>query len=124
MQPVFAILREVARVMRRDIGTFFALKVNNFFLFVLLLIWGNLVSGLPPRSAYPFLLLVSFLLLFPLSSDPLAKIPPSRRALWPLNPLQRAGLRLASAALSPVLWVAAALLLRISVSLALAFVAL
>jgi hypothetical protein len=124
MQPVLAILRAVARVMRRDVGTFFGLKVNNFFLFVMLLIWGNLVSGLPPRSAYPFLLLVSFLLLFPLSSDPLAKIPPLRRALWPLDLQQRAGLRLTSAALSPVVWITAALLLRTSASLALAFVGL
>jgi hypothetical protein len=109
--------------MRRDVGSFDALKVNNFFLFVLLLIAGNVTVGLPPRSAYPFLLLVGFLLLFPLSSDPLAKIPPVRRAFWPLAPLQRAELRLANLALSPIFWLAPILLLRASVSLALAFLA-
>jgi hypothetical protein len=109
--------------MRRDVGSFAALKVNNFFLFVLLLIAGNVTSGLPPRSAYPFLLLVGFLLLFPLSSDPLAKIPPVRRDVWPLAASQRAMLRLASAALSPIIWLAPILFLRTSVSLSLGFLA-
>ena len=90
--------------MRRDVGSFAALKVNNFFLFVLLLIAGNVSVGLPPRSAYPFLLLVGFLLLFPLSSDPLAKIPPMRTAVWPLAASQRTALRIVTVALSPLFW--------------------
>src|ERR1700760_4564039 len=125
MTPVSAILRAVMRSMRRDLGSFFAIKVNNFFLFVLLLIWGNLVSGLPPRSAYPFLLLFGFLLLFPLSSDPLAKIPAVRGAIWPLAAPQRALLRFAGVALSPALWIACLLLLvRTSIEVALAFLGL
>ena len=76
MRAIGVIVRAVARTMRRDAGSFFALKVNNFFLFVLLLIAGNVAVGLPPRSAYPFLLLFLFLLLFPLSSDPLARSRP------------------------------------------------
>jgi hypothetical protein len=123
MRATRVILRAVARAMRRDVGSFAALKVNNFFLFVLLLIAGNVSVGLPPRSAYPFLLLVGFLLLFPLSSDPLAKIPAVRRAMWPLAGWQSAGLRAASLALSPIFWLAPILLLRTSVSLALAFLA-
>jgi hypothetical protein len=123
MKPLAAILRAVARAMRRDAGSFFALKVNNFFLFVLLLVEGNLVSGLPPRSAYPFLMRVGFLLMFPLSSDPMAKIPAVRNAMWPLTAWQRAGLRMVSVALSPLFWLAAILFLRTSVSLGLAFIA-
>jgi hypothetical protein len=121
---LFAILQAVARAMRRSLGSFAALKVNNFFLFVLLLIDGNLVAGLPPRSAYPFLLLVGFLLLGPMSSDPLAKIPPARLAIWPLAASQRLTLRMTSLAISPVFWVALVLLLFTARSLALAFLAL
>jgi hypothetical protein len=82
-------LRALSRAIRRDLGTFASIKVNNFFLFVALLIYGALNSGLPPKSAYPFLLLLGLLLLFPLSSDPLSRIPPDRLALWPFNPAQR-----------------------------------
>jgi hypothetical protein len=121
---LFAILQAVARAMRRSLGSFAALKVNNFFLFVLLLIDCNLVAGLPPRSAYPFLLLVGFLLLGPMSSDPLAKIPPARLAIWPLAASQRLTLRMTSLAISPVFWVALVLLLFTARSLALAFLAL
>lgn len=121
---VFAILRALARATRRDLGTFGSLKVNNFFFFVALLMYGALESGLPPRSAYPFLLLLGLLLMFPLSSDPLSRIPPSRLPLWPLGPLQRLVLRVVSLALSPVLWLTVFLMLKTEPSLAAAFVAL
>ncbi len=123
MRAAGVILRAVARAMRRDVGSFAALKVNNFFLFVLLLIAGNVAVGLPPRSAYPFLLLVGFLLLFPLSSDPLAKIPPMRTAVWPLAASQRTALRVVTVALSPLFWLTLALFLRTAPSLAFAFLA-
>lgn len=121
MRATAVILRAVARVMRRDAGSFAALKVNNFFLFVLLLIAGNVSSGLPPRSAYPFLLVVFLLLLFPLSSDPLGKIPPMRSAAWPLDISQRTTLRITSVALSPLFWLALVLFLRTAASLGFAF---
>jgi len=64
-------------------------------------------------------------LLFPLSSDPLGKIPPARLALWPLTAWQRLGLRLASLALSPVAWIGVLILLKTARPLmALAFCAL
>lgn len=121
MRATGVILRAVARAMRRDAGSFAALKINNFFFFVLLLIAGNVSSGLPPRSAYPFLLLMGFLLLFPLSSDPLAKIPPMRSAAWPLAGSQRTALRIATAAISPLFWLALVLFLRTAPSLGFAF---
>ena len=119
-----AILRALSRAIRRDLGTFGRLKVNNFFFFVALLIYGALNSGLPPKSAYPFLLLLGLLLLFPLSSDPLSRIPPDRLALWPLGPAQRVALRVVSLALSPVLWFTVFLMLKTAPELALAFGAL
>jgi hypothetical protein len=118
---VWAILRALSRAIRRDLGTFGSIKVNNFFLFVALLMYGALNTGLAPKSAYPFLLLLGLLLLFPLSSDPLGRIPPDRLALWPLNPAQRLALRLVSLALSPILWLTLFLLLKAAPQLALFF---
>src|SRR5580692_12609936 len=99
MRAVNAILRALSRTIRRDLGSFAALKVNNFFLFVLFLSYSNILYHMQPHSAYPFLLLVGFLLLFPMSSDPLANIPEARFGLWPLNASQRLALRLASTAI-------------------------
>jgi len=74
---------------------------------------GALQSGVEPQSAEPPLLLLTALLLFPLSSDPLHRVPRSRLGLWPLAAGHRAALRLAAVVLSPVLWVAlAALMLK------------
>ena len=98
--------------MGRDLGTLESIKVNNLFLFVALLAYGALNTGLPPKSAEPFFVLLGFLLLFPLSSDPLGKIPPARLALWPLTGGQRLGLRFASLALSPVTWIGVFILLK------------
>jgi len=121
---VFAILRALAASARRDLSTYAALRTNNFFLFVALLIWGALVAGVKPVSAEPFLLLLGVLLLFPISSDPLDRIPPIRLALWPIDFRRRLALRLASLALSPVLWLTLLLLiLRASLILALSFAA-
>jgi hypothetical protein len=112
MGALFAILKALRRAVARDLGTLGSIKVNNLFLFVALLSYGALNSGQPPKSAYPFFVLLGFLLLFPLSSDPLGKIPPARLALWPLTAGQRLGLRLASLALSPVAWIGVLILLK------------
>ena len=121
---VTAILRALAASVRRDLSSFGALKTNNFFLFVALLIWGAAVSGVEPVSAYPFLLLLGVLLLFPVSSDPLDKIPPTRLTLWPLSTAQRVALRLASLAFSPILWLTVVLLsLRAGAAVAAIFIA-
>src|SRR4051794_39406258 len=117
------VIRALWRAVRRDLGTFASFRANNFFLFVGLLMAGALSSGVEPVSSYPFLLLLAILLLVPLSSDPLAKIPPTRLASWPLDAGQRVTLRAAGLALSPVLWLAAAILFR-TAKIALALLAL
>ena len=124
MRSYFAILKALGTAVRRDLAAFESVKVNNFFLFVALLIYGALVSGVKPASAYPFLLVLGFLLLFPLSSDPLARIPPDRLASWPLGRGSRFALRLASFVFSPVLWLTVFLMARTSWRLALFFLAL
>ena len=112
MRAVSAIVRALGRAVRRNLGSFGGLKVNNFFLFTALMVYGALISGVMPVSAYPFLLLIAILLLLPLSSDPLALIPASRRGIWPLRLGDRIALRMASLLLSPVSWIAAAIVIR------------
>jgi hypothetical protein len=82
------------------------------FFFVALLVYGAVQSGLPPWSAYPFMAVLGLLLLFPLSSDPMDKIPPERLGLWPLTKGGRFSLRIVSLLLSPLLWLALLLLLK------------
>ncbi len=112
MAGLAAILKALRRAVGRDLGTLASIKVNNLFLFVLLLVYGALSSGQPPKSAEPFFVLLGFLLLFPLSADPLGRIPVALRGLWPLSGWQRVGLRFASLALSPVAWIGAAILVK------------
>jgi hypothetical protein len=112
MRPVAAILSALGRAVRRNLGSFGSLKVNNFFLFTALMVYGALVSGVMPVSAYPFLLLLATLMLLPLSADPLALIPASRRGVWPLGAGERIALRLASLLFSPVSWIAFGIVVR------------
>ena len=49
-------------------------------------------------------LIMGLVVLFPLSTDPLRKIPPSRLALWPLERRERWILRLASPWINPLTW--------------------
>lgn len=102
------------RAVRRDLGSFGSIVANNFFLFVALLAYSSLVVGVRPVSAYPYLALLVFLMLFPLAADPLAKIPAVRLGLWPLNGSQRLALRAVALALSPMLWLVVLLAVRLA----------
>ncbi|HUE00248.1 MAG TPA: hypothetical protein VMR62_11805 [Bryobacteraceae bacterium] len=99
MAALGAILKALRRAVGRDLAGIF--KANNL-----------LFLGLLGKSAEALFLLLGLLLLFPLSSDPLAKIPATRLALWPLSRTQRWSLRLASVAFSPVAWVGAIILAK------------
>lgn len=123
MARLAAILGALGRAVRRDLGTFGSLKTNNFFLFILLMLDGAASSHVEPKSSYPLLLLLFFVLLFPLSADPLDRVPPARLAVWPLSPRERLMLRWMSLALSPVLWFAILLMFfkRVRPGIALAF---
>ena len=95
MARPFAILRALALAYRRDWTAFQSLAGNNFFLITAFLL----------RTAGTFVYLVmGLIVLFPLSTDPLRKIPPSRLALWPLERRERWILRLASPWINPLTW--------------------
>ena len=102
MAGLLAIIKALARAIRRDLRSYQSIGGNNFFLFAVVLLQQ-------PASAEFFFVIFGFLMLFPLSSDPLAKIPPDRLALWPLSRRERLALRLLSIGLSPVTWIALAI---------------
>lgn len=102
MARLFAILKALARAFQRGEKSFGSLAGNNFFL-VAVLFLGKAGSFL--------FLIMGLVVLFPLSTDPLRKIPPSRLALWPLEKRERWLLRAASPWLNPMTWVIAALAL-------------
>jgi len=95
MARAFAILRALARAVWRDQRSLESVVGNNFFI----------VSALLLQEAGGFIyLLIGLVLLFPLSTDPLRKIPASRLALWPLEKADRRFLRATSPWVSPAAW--------------------
>jgi hypothetical protein len=118
------VLSALSRAVRRDLGSFGSIVANNFFLFIALLMAGAFSAGVAPVSAYPYLALLVFLMLFPLAADPLAKIPAVRLGLWPLGRRQHLALRAVALAFSPMLWLTVVVAIRLgSPQVALALVA-
>jgi hypothetical protein len=118
MAGIAALLKALGRAVWRDLSSYNSLVGNNFFLFVLLL--AQQLS-----ASLFFALILGLLLLFPLSADPLAKVPPERLEAWPLSQGGRVVLRLASLALSPAAWITVALVVETSsVAVGASFVAL
>ena len=95
-----AILKALAVAYRRDQRALESVAGNNFFI----------VTALLLRDAGGFIyLLIGLVLLFPLSTDQLRKIPASRLALWPIETGERRLLRLLSPWVNPVSWAIAGL---------------
>ncbi len=114
MAGLLAVLGALARVSIRDLRSLNSLVANNFFVVAILLL----------NQSGPFLkLLMGFLLLFPLSADPLSKVPPERILDWPFSRLQRILLRIGSIALSPATWLAIVLIFFSSPTLFVPFIA-
>ncbi len=100
MVRVRAVLKAVWRAVRRGEGSFASIGTNNFFIFTVFLF----------RQQGGFLyLVIALLMFFPLSADPLRKIPPERLALWPLDGREWWMLRVWSPWLNPIMWALAAL---------------
>jgi hypothetical protein len=100
MARVAAVLRALFTALRRDQKSLASVAGNNFFLVCALL--------LQKAGAFIYLI-IGLVLLFPLSTDPLRKIPASRLELWPLDRRERWLLRLASPWVNPLTWTIAAL---------------
>ncbi len=112
MTPAAAVLRAVGLASYRELRSFHSITGQNFFFLVLLVAYQQ------PESAAFFGVILGALLFFPMSSDPLEKVPPDRRKLWPLGRHDWLAIRVASLFLSPVLWIGAFILFRIGWRLA------
>jgi hypothetical protein len=100
MARVSAILKALRTAFRRDWKSFGSIAVNNFFPVTIFFL----------RQAGVFIyLIVGVVVLFPMSTDPLRKIPQSRLDLWPLTVRDRRLLRALSPWLNPITWLLAAL---------------
>jgi hypothetical protein len=98
MARTAAILGALGRALRRDQKSIESIAGNNFFWVTVLLL----------QEAGTFIyLLIGLILLFPLSTDPLRKVPASRLALWPLERRERWALRVASPWVNPMTWLLA-----------------
>jgi len=100
MARLAAILRALGLAYRRDWTALQSLVGNNFFLAT--------VFFMGKAGGFIYLIL-GLVMLFPLSTDPMRKIPPSRLVLWPLEPRERRLLRLVSPWVNPMTWVIAGL---------------
>ena len=105
-------LRAVGRASYRELRSLQSITGQNFFYLIVLVAYGQ------PSSAEFFAILIGMLLFFPLSSDPLEKVPAERRKLWPIDHTHWLFIRWASILMSPVVWVAGYVLLRIGWRLA------
>lgn len=105
MAAAAAILKAIARTLGRDLRSLQAIQGNNFFWMIALIMYQQPGSGLFP------LLILGVLVILPFTAEPLRKIPPERFALWPLSRGQKAAVRAGSIALSPIVWIAAAILI-------------
>ncbi len=100
MARLYPILRALATAAKRERRTFQSIATNNFFV----------ASALLLQEAGVFVYLIGALVvLFPMSADPLRKIPADRLALWPLTRGDLRKLRLLSPWINPLTWVLAGL---------------
>jgi hypothetical protein len=103
---IAAVLTAIGRAVWRDLRSFHSITGNNFFYFLVLVAYQQ------AESAEFFSLILGLLVLFPLSANPLEKVPADRWEMWPLSTRQRGSVRVACLALSPITWFTAVLLWR------------
>ena len=99
MARTAAILSALGRALRRDQKSIESIAGNTFFWVAILLL---------QQAGTLIFLLFGLILLFPLSTDPLRKVPASRLSSWPLETRERWTLRLASPWVNPMSWLLAA----------------
>lgn len=98
MARITPLLGALATIAWRDIQSVNSISSNNFFLFCFLLM------VMQPASAAFLGVVAGLLIFFPLSADPMKKIPAERLPLLPLGHAESIGLRIAATFLSPAIW--------------------
>lgn len=103
MARLAPLLGPLATLIWRELGQTASIAGNHLILFTLLLF------AMSPGSVVFLLMVTGLVLLFPLSSDPLRRVPQERISLLPLTPAEQVRLRVLSLFLSPVIWAVSAL---------------
>jgi hypothetical protein len=114
MARVPAVLGAVWTAMRRDSRSLASFTGNNFFFVSLLLLFFSDPGGFTTLN-----IILAVVLFFPLSADPLRKVPRARLAIWPIATGEYRLLRVLSVWLNPLTWLLAALAIWRSVSIGL-----
>jgi hypothetical protein len=109
-----AILAALAKVTRRDRKSILSFSANNISYTAVALLFMS-----DPGALVFFAVIIATVLFFPLTADPLRKIPADRLSLWPLTTREHWILRASSVWLNPVIWLLAALLVWKRVTLGL-----
>jgi hypothetical protein len=104
MARIATVIGALWTAIRRDAKSLGSFSSNNFF------IVGAAFLFLGDPGAFVSLnAVMAVILFFPLSTDPMRKIPAIRLALWPLTKQERWRLRILSPWLNPITWLLAAL---------------
>lgn len=98
MDRLASLLGPLATLISRELRRTASVAGNHFLLFAVLLF------ALNPRSVAFLLMVAGLVVLFPLSADPLRKIPKERLQLLPLSAAERVRLRILSFLFSPIVW--------------------
>jgi hypothetical protein len=101
MARLATILRALIQAQTRDQKSILSLAGNNLF------ITSIFVMG--PAAGVFIYIIFGLIILFPLSTDPMRKIPASRLSLWPLDRREHWILRALSPWVNPMTWAIAAL---------------
>jgi hypothetical protein len=109
-----AILDALAKVTRRDRKSIFSFSANNISYTAVALLFMS-----DPGALIVFAVIIAMVLFFPLTADPLRKIPPERLSLWPLAAREHRFLRVMSVGFNPLVWLLVALLVWKRVTLGL-----
>jgi hypothetical protein len=104
MARLAAVLKASATATWRERRSLFSFGANNFFVTVVFFFREYLVGVL-------FYSLLAAILLFPLSTDPIQKIPRERLSMWPLSRADRWLLRMAAPWLNPLTWILTAFII-------------
>lgn len=111
MARLAALLRAAAKSASRNGKTLGSFTGNNLFYIALALLF---MSDSEAFVSLNVILLVT--LFFPMSTDPMRKLPASRLGVWPVTKSELRGLRLITPWLNPITWVLAVLVLIRTVS--------
>jgi hypothetical protein len=98
MARLVALLGPLATLVLRELRRTASVAGNHFLLFAVLLF------ALNPRSVVFLVMVAGLVILFPLSADPLRKIPKDRLLLLPLSTSERVRVRILSFFFSPIVW--------------------